>query len=90
MPVRPPNGRNVKSDSAPAANGTADEHERAKDFLSEGELTALLNAAKAGRHGARAHLLLLVMFRHGLGSARPSPSGETRLILIADVYGYGA
>ena len=66
MPVRPPNGRNVKSDSAPAANGTADEHERAKDLLSDGELTALLNAAKAGRRGARDHLLLLVMFRHGL------------------------
>jgi type 1 fimbriae regulatory protein FimB len=66
MSVRPPNGRNVKSDTATAGNSTADGHERAKDFLSEGELATLLDSAKAGRHGARDHLLLLVMFRHGL------------------------
>jgi type 1 fimbriae regulatory protein FimB len=66
MPARPPNGRNVKSGISPAANDTADGHERAKDFLNEGEITALLDAAKGGRHGARDHLLLLVMFRHGL------------------------
>jgi len=62
MPARPPNRRNVKS----GANGAADGHERAKDFLTEGELVSLLDSAKAGRHGARDHLLLLVMFRHGL------------------------
>ena len=66
MPARSPNGRNVKSGIAPAANDTADGHERAKDFLNEGEIAALLDAAKGGRHGARDHLLLLVMFRHGL------------------------
>lgn len=66
MPVRRPNGRNVKSNVAPNANGAADGHERAKDFLSEGEFAVLLDAAKAGRHGMRDHLLLLVMFRHGL------------------------
>jgi type 1 fimbriae regulatory protein FimB len=66
MPVRRPNGRNVKSNVAPDANGAADGHERAKDFLSEGEFAVLLDAAKAGRHGVRDHLLLLVMFRHGL------------------------
>jgi type 1 fimbriae regulatory protein FimB len=44
----------------------ADEHERAKDFLSEGEFATLLGSAKAGRHGVRDYLLLLVMFRHGL------------------------
>jgi type 1 fimbriae regulatory protein FimB len=66
MPVRRPIRRNVKSDAALVADGTADEHERAKDFLSEGELGTLLDSAKTGRHGARDHLLLLVMFRHGL------------------------
>jgi integrase len=64
--ARPPNGRNVKSGTPRAVNDTADGHERAKDFLNEGEIAALLDAAKGGRHGARDHLLLLVMFRHGL------------------------
>ena len=66
MPTRPAKGRNVKSEPGQRAVGAADEHERAKDFLTAAELAALLEGAKAGRHGTRDHLLLMMMFRHGL------------------------
>ncbi len=58
-----PNRQNVKSD---ACDRPADAHERGRDFLGEAEITRLLKAAKRGRHGVRDHLLLLLMFRHGL------------------------
>jgi len=61
----PPNRPKVKSEAA-GAGEAADRHERARDFLTEGEVARLLDAAKAGRHGGRDHLLLLLMFRHGL------------------------
>ena len=51
--------RNVKSRAV-------DAHERVKDFLDPAEMDRLLTAAKDARHGIRDHLIILVMYRHGL------------------------
>lgn len=60
-----PKRRKVKSSAANLAEA-ADLHERARDYLAPGEVARLLEAGKAGRHGSRDHLLLLMTFRHGL------------------------
>ena len=65
MPATVSKGRKVKS-ALIRAGDVADRHERAKDYLSPAEVARLLDAAKAGRHGVRDHLLLLMTYRHGL------------------------
>src|SRR3954447_4496541 len=65
MPMEPPEGRKVKSGPVGTIEA-ADRHERAKDYLSPAEVARLLDATKAGRHGVRNHLLLLMTYRHGL------------------------
>ena len=65
MPATGFKGRKVKS-ALIRAGDVADRHERAKDYLSPAEVARLLDAAKAGRHGVRDHLLLLMTYRHGL------------------------
>ena len=69
-----PKRYNVKSDGgaprkaavAAVTDTPADAHERARDFLGAAEIERLLKAAKAGRHGLRDHLLVLMLYRHGL------------------------
>ena len=53
----------LKSD---ADTRTTDGHERRRDFLGEAQLNRLLAAARRSCHGIRDHLLVLLMFCHGL------------------------
>jgi type 1 fimbriae regulatory protein FimB len=57
--LRLPNVRTV-----PSLPGTTDRQD--KNFLTEAEMTRLLQAAKQGRYGVRDYALLLLGYRHGL------------------------
>ena len=69
-PRRTPDGRSVKSGGQRGRAGdrgaAVDEPARRRDYLTAAQVAALLDAAKAGRHGVRDHLLVLMTFRHGL------------------------
>ena len=66
MPAKLSKRRSVKSGLSQDVTGAADERERAKDYLSPGKIAKLLDATKAGRHGVRDHLSMLISYCHGL------------------------
>ena len=58
--------RSVKSGGGGDPDRAADARERGRDYLGPPQIDRLLAAAKRSRHGVRDHLLMLMMYRHGL------------------------
>ena len=65
-PMTAPASRRKGKSAAETGPEAHDLETRPKDFLTKGEVRALLAAAKDGRHGARDHLLLTMIFQHAL------------------------
>jgi type 1 fimbriae regulatory protein FimB len=61
--MTPAKRRIVKSERKTMTNA----HERGKDLLNESEVGRLIESAKRRRHSVRDHLLLMMIYRHGLG-----------------------
>lgn len=61
-PDSAPDRHFVKSDDSEPV----DAHVRRRDYLTPDEVKRLLAAARSARHGSRDHLMLLLMYRHGL------------------------